>query len=117
MSCAKCGQDKPTPVTFNGKQYCLGCASAIIEDEHDRELRFQDLQVKLSNAKVEKSVAESKLPGLEDEHRLLLLQRDEIEKKLAESEWAVTSTTEDRDAAVNQIDKLTAELEKAKAKR
>lgn len=111
MLCAKCQQDKQTPVVYKDKLYCLGCAIGMIEEAREREERVIAMQEELSAARASLKEAEDQIVILSADLFNLACQRDELVRQIGEVEQKLHEQEGNRLSALNHIDKLTADLE------
>jgi len=112
MPCAKCQKDKPTPVTYKSKLYCLMCAAALVEEASDQEAKAQQIRDDLKALDGEMKETEAQIAKLTKDRNELVAQREALDKKIEEANQQVQAQEENRLSVFHSIDKLTAELEK-----
>jgi hypothetical protein len=95
MLCSKCFKDKPTPVTFKKKLYCVACAAGILDEEHERELQVINIRERIVETTKELEALEIKR-----------VEKEKLERRLAE----IGDLVDSKNALLNRLDKLEAEL-------
>ena len=110
MLCERCQSEKPTPVVFRGKSYCLGCGVSVLEDAQEAELELAKIRLDLNAAKEELANIDKKLEAANVLNQELFLQKEDIEKKLAELEKSTKTLKDSRNEVDNRIDKFDALL-------
>ena len=127
MTYHKCHQEKPTPITYQGNQYCLKCATLIVDDAHEEELKIESLIAELGERRAnlagldaerlaitnqQKELVE-KLATIEkkiEEVKQLTAQKLEVEEALKASAAAMEEVEDNRNSVLSKIDKAEAEL-------
>ena len=99
MLCAKCQKDKPTPVTFKGKLYCVSCAATVIDAENEKEILAIQIRDKLIELNDELNDATAR--GVE-----AAAEKTKLVARIAELDEVMGA----KDSVLNQIDKLEADL-------
>jgi hypothetical protein len=99
MPCSKCFKDKPTPVTFKEKPYCIACAAGILDEEHERELQVINIRERIVETTKELKDVEPKIAAA-------LVEKEAMEKRLVELHEVIDS----KSALLHRLDKLEAEL-------
>jgi hypothetical protein len=99
MPCSKCFKDKPTPVTFKEKSYCVACAAGILDEEHERELQAIKIRERIVETTKELKDVEPKIAAA-------MVEKEALEKRLVELHEVIDS----KSALLHRLDKLEAEL-------
>ena len=99
MPCSKCFKDKPTPVTFKEKPYCIACAAGILDEEHERELQVIKIRERIVETTKELKDVEPKIAAA-------MVEKEALEKRLVELHEVIDS----KSALLHRLDKLEAEL-------
>jgi len=99
MLCSKCFKDKPTPVTFKEKPYCIACAAGILDEEHERELQVIKIRERIVETTKELKDVEPKIAAA-------MVEKEALEKRLVELHEVIDS----KSALLHRLDKLEAEL-------
>jgi chromosome segregation ATPase len=113
MPCSRCKQEKPTPVSFKGKQLCLACASIEIEEAHDRELRINKTRVELKTTEAEFQDLINRCKDAATLRESYLNQFKELEKQVMIAEAKLRELVDQKNSAFNRLDKLKAALQQA----
>lgn len=99
MSCFKCHQDKATPVTIAGNDYCIACAAIVIDEANEQEHRESELLAELQCANHELANIDAQVTSLKEQISSLASQE--------------AGLLDERDALSNKIDKLNFEIKKS----
>jgi predicted nuclease with TOPRIM domain len=103
MLCSKCFKDKPTPVTFKEKPYCIACAAGILDEEHERELQVINIRERIVETTKELKDVEPKIAAA-------LVEKEAMEKRLVELHEEIDSKSALLCYRMHRLDKLEAEL-------